>query len=330
MQRPQKRKSTKPRTGPNVKWSGFRPLYDFWGHEMKRHYQLETLANATSGLIERGDSFITDSARQVLGGGPIAAINFELFQEGRYQLIFRMHAVTALKKSASFGFVAAKNHEEASKVARSEHMNLQKLHARAPHNVVRPYEGGIVFLPDRHGRPGHGRPLYAYVTQWLNGFDELGVNQNLQFIVNVQKRHTFTIAETNALKTQMIEIITRTYDPASRTCMSMPEIASGDFVVRKTRQNGGELRLIACRRLLTNLGPAKLVARMVEASWKWGEREFELRPDEPAQFLDGLKAALGEEEAAKWVRAFDNARRTGRVPGRRDPYADDLVALVTG
>jgi hypothetical protein len=314
--------------GPRVSWGKFRPMYDYWGNEIKRFYQLETLAGATELYMRSWDRFIVPSVRDVLGGAPLTRLHFELFQEGRFQLIFRLEAVNANRRRATFAFVVAKNHEECSTVAHAEHRHLTTLHERAPGLVVRPYRGGAIFLPDRHRRADVRREVYAYLTQWLDGYDELGIHKNLQFIVNVKPHHLFSAEETERLKVMMIEVIARTYDAADRTCMAMPEIASGDFVVRRGARGALSIRLIACRRIQTRMSPAKLIDQILDAGWDWGGAKLRLMPADPANFLAALTHARGPAEAAAWIRDYARAVRARRIPARRPGFLEALEELM--
>lgn len=314
--------------GPRVGWGKFRPMYDYWGNEIKRFYKLETLAGATELYMRSWDRFILPSVKDVLGHAPVTRLHFELFQEGRFQLIFRLEAVNANRRRATFAFVVAKNHEECSKIAHAEHRHLALLHERAPGLVVRPFRGGAIFLPDRHRRPDVRREVYAYLTQWLEGYDELGIHKNLQFIVNVKPHHLFSAGETDRLKGMMVEIIARTYDPADRTCMAMPEIASGDFVVRRAARGQLFLRLIACRRIQTRMGPAKIIDQMLDAGWDWGGAKLRLMPTDPAVFFEALVRARGAEEAAAWCRDYARAVQARRMPARRPGFLEALEDLM--
>jgi len=298
-----------------VRWSGFRPLFDFWGHELARYYKLETLASATEYLLQRKERFVVPSVQEVLGPAPVVSLAFELFQEGRHQLIFRLRAGNARRKRGQFAFVVGKRPLKESKVAEAEHGHLRVLHQRAPDFVVRPYRGGLIYLPDRHGRAARGREVYAYLTQWLSGYHELGVGRNLQFIINEAPRHTFTIAQTEQIKGGIVEILARTYDPAKRACIEIPQVASGDFVVtRPSGRRTPRLKLIACRRMARNTTPAKLIHGLVDASWDWGGREFRLAPADPATLAGGLGRALGAEDARRWLRQYFDAVSQGRLP----------------
>ena len=313
----------------HVRWGGFRPMFDFWGNELERYYKLDTLANATERLLQTKDQFVVPSVQQVLGPAPVVSFAFELFQEGRHQIIFRLGAANAKRKRAQFAFVVGKRSRRESKVAETEHANLRVLHQRAPEHVVRPFRGGLIYLPDRHGRSTHGREVYAYLTQWLSGYHELGVGRNLQFIINESPRHTFTIAQTEHIKGRIVEILARTYDPAKRRCIEIPEVASGDFVVTRPAGRGNPgIKLVACRRLVRNVTPAKLIRRLVDASWDWGGREFRLAPAEPETLFDGLAGALGADEARGWLRQYVAAVSDGLFPEQEALPVEALAGLV--
>jgi len=300
--------------GPRVRWKGFRPLYDFWGHEIKRFYKLETLASAVEWSLQTRDRFILPSVQDLLGPGAVTTLSFELFQEGKFQLIFRLKAGNARRKEGFLAFVVAKRTGDFSVVAAAEHRNLEMLNARARGHVVRPFRGGNLFLPDRHRRAEHGREVYAYLTQWLNGYHELGVAENLHFIMNIVPRHTFSLAQTDALKGNMIEIIARSYDPRKGECMEMPQIASGDFVVTPPGKSGPRLKLIACRRFLKHVTPAKLIHKLASASWPWGDRTLYLMPEDPDIFFESILAAAGEESARAWLTQYADAVSAHRMP----------------
>jgi len=318
------------RTKPiRIEWTGFRPMHDFWGNELKRFYKLETLSSATEIMLRGKDRFIRAGIQSVLGPAEVTSLAFDLFQEGRYQLIFRLRAANARARRANFGFVVAKNEKECSAVAQAEHRHLRTLFQRAPQHVVKPFLGGTIYLPDRHRRPEFGRDIYAYLTEWLGNYDELGVDRNLQFFANVPKRHTFTIAETELLKGQMAEIIFRTYDPKNRAGMALPEIASGDFVVRHGPKTPPRLKLIACRNLITRLSPTKLLDQLLDASWDWGGRRLYLAPVEPQTLWNALARAVGSDTAREWVNRYTEAVAAGKYPARNAHYLEELAGIAS-
>jgi len=325
------RKTSTTRSMPRVQWNGFRPLFDFWGNEIKRFYKLDTLAGATEWVLrKKKDRFLIRSIQDVLGPTPVVSLSFELFQEGKYQLIFRLRAANVKRKQASFAFVVAKAHGNYSEMALKEHENLRVLNERIPSLVVKPFRGGYIFLPDRHQRSAHGREIYVYLTQWLGGFHELGVARNLQFFINIKDPHLFSLKQTEAMKARMAGIIARSYDAVQKNCMDIPQIASGDFVVTKSTKETPKLKLIACRRMLQHVNPAKLIHRIAEAHWEWGGREFRLAPADPGALFASLAEARGNEEARAWFSQYIAAVRRGTFPPQETLPIEDLEALIRG
>lgn len=325
--------SAKPTAPLHVRWTGFRPLFDFWGNEIKRFYKLETLASATEYMISsKRDRWLLPGIQKVLGPAPVVSLSFELFQEGRYQLIFHLKALNAKRKQAEFAFVAAKQGDEFSRVAMAEHANLIALYRRAPEHIVKPFTGGTIYLPDRYGRVEKGREVYTYLTQWLSNYHELGVARNLQFFINVKTPHTFTIAQTEAVKAQMIDTIVRSYDAEKGECMSMPEIASGDFVVTwpKGRNAIPHIKLIACRKMLRRMTPVKVIDAIAAASWDWGGERLYLIPADPALLYGGFAAALGKEQARSWFEQYVQAVSNRRLRERNALPLETAKEIASG
>lgn len=311
------RKGARALVGPRIQWKNLGPRQDYWGQELKRYFNLDTLTNACEYHLKHHDRFIAPSIRRALGPSPITSMHFELFQEGRHQLIFKLGVANRNRKRQSFAFVVAKNSQEHSAVAQNEHRCLEVLHARVPQCVVRPYLGGTIYLPERHERGGERRLVYAYLTQWLGGFDELGIQRNREFFINTRSRRVLTKADREAIKRRIIEIIVRTYDPKERDCMEMPQLASGDFVISRPKQGPPQLRLIACRRMLRRMTPSKLLNTIATARWRVGNGDFHLLPEDPAELRQALTNALGKSEALRWLENYSEALRRKRFAGTR-------------
>ncbi|MGC8846036.1 MAG: hypothetical protein ACP5QY_09320 [Candidatus Hydrogenedens sp.] len=290
------------KTSMKILWSGFRPLFDYWGNELKRFYQFDTLVNSFNNYLCGKDKFILPSIQKVLGNASITSLKIHLFQEGKYQFIFHLKAENQKFKQAHFALVVAKDGEEFSKVAKSEHQHLLILNKKCPALVVKPFSGDYLFFPDRHNRKEFHRKIYAYLTQWLNEFDELGINKNLQFFTNVSNPHTFSIEETNWIKTKIIETIIHLYDEKKKTSIALPEIASGDFVIKRSPSGQHRIKLIACRKIIKPISPHELISKIMTTSWRWGTNKFSLMPDEPLDFLNAFCNILGEEKSLIWFK----------------------------
>lgn len=285
-----------------ILWSGFRPFFDYWGNELKRFYQFDTLVNSFNNYLCGKDKFIIPTIQKVLGNAPITSLKIHLFQEGKYQFIFHLKAENQKLKNTHFAFVVAKDGDEFSKVAKSEHQYLTILHKKCPELVVKPFSGDYLFFPDRHNRKEFHRKIYAYLTQWLNGFDELGVNKNLQFFTNVPKPHTFSVDETNFIKQKIIETIFSLYDEKKKASIALPEIASGDFVIKRSSSGQHRIKLIACRKIIKPISSPELIAKIMTTSWCWGNSRFHLLPNEPTDFLNAIITIWGEEKSLLWFK----------------------------
>ena len=293
-------------------------MFDAWGQEIPRFYQLETLANGVEAVMSGGDKFIKPSVHEALGPAAVTSYQFELFQEGRYQLIYQLRAYNTNKKEGVFAFVVAKKDGDYSKVAQGEHKNLIYYHKRLGNDVVRPYLGGLIFLPDRHGRREKGRLIYAYLTRWLTGYHELGINRRLRLIVNVKQAKVFSTDQEDLIRAKIIAIYARTYDDRQHTAMDLPQIASGDFVVTPPSKARPNVKLIACRRIRRNLTPAKLLHTALTTEWDWGDEKFNLAPRDPAVWYSELANALGKDTAALWLKQYIDAleHKRFRLPTR--------------
>ncbi len=310
-------------SGPKTQWSGFRPLFDWRGNEWKRFYRLETLAAAVDGAVRGKDWFIIPSVQAVLGPAEVFSLSFSLVRENVDTLTFRMDATNARRKRASFAFVAAKNDKECSASARTGHAYLRTLCERVPESVVRPHRGGTVYLPDRHRRAAHGRVVYAYVTQWLPGYETVGIDGNMQFCALGERRHTFTIAETEALKAQIVGLMARSYDARRRNGMGVPDIMAGDLLVRRTRRGLPRLKVVACRRMVSGVSPVKALHAILAGAWDCGGRAMPLAPSNPETLWEGLAGALGRDTAVQWLRQYLDAVEGGRIT----PPAVDVAGL---
>lgn len=301
-----------------VRFENLRPLYDYWGNEIRRHFQLETLAASTDALIRQQDPFILPSVRRVMGAAPITHLRFSLVQESYHQLVFKLTATNANKTEGAFAFIVAKKEGETSAITEISHKNLRIAHGRAPEDVVQPFEGGrIMLLASRRARQ-RPRFIYAYVTQWSEGFRELGVDRSLRFFVNVVPHQLFSDKQTEQLKGRLVALLTKLYDPVKRECMEVPQIASGDVLVGRVGKPGPvpRIMLFSCRRLVRNVAPARFLHNLAAAEWEWGSGVVRLLPSDPEITWAALTQVIGVDAARQWAESYRRAVVSGRYPER--------------
>ena len=300
-------------TGLRAKWTGFRPFRDASGAPLKRYYNLDTLASATDRLLREKRNFVVRAVQGILGPAEVTSLEFELTRENNYRFVFRLEAGNARRKQAQFAFVAAKHHENYSKVLATEHHNLRLLHERAPDHVVKPFAGGRIWLPPGRHKNQPRREVYAYLTQWLGGFHEICLDAKGRLAAIGQKKKAYSKAQTEAIKAEVALAVLRSYDAESGTAMEIPQISSGDLLVTPPAKTEPRIKIAGCRRLLKNATPAKLIHRIAGAEWETEETVFSLAPEDPGVIAEAVRNALGRETGRMWFQHYLHALDRGRL-----------------
>ena len=299
-------------TGLRAKWTGFRLFRDASGAPLKRYYNLDTLASATNRLLREKRNFILRAVQGILGPSEVTSLEFELARENNYRFVFRLEAGNARRKQAQFAFVAAKHHENYSKVLATEHHNLRLLHERAPDHVVKPFAGGRIWLPPGRRKDQPRREVYAYLTQWLGGFHEVSLDSKGRLTAIGQRKKVYSKAQMEAIKAEVALAVLRSYDAESETAMEIPQISSGDLMVTPPQKTEPRIKITGCRRLLKNATPAKLIHRIVSAEWETEEAIFSLAPEDPNVIAEAVYNALGRETGRMWFQHYLHALDRGR------------------
>ena len=315
-------------TLPEVRCTGIHETEEKGSDEFKRFYKLETLGNAIEYMIKQGnDRFILPAIQQKLGPATVSSLHFSLIQENRHRLVFRLRAGNSRKKQTNFALIAAKKNLKDSTLVADEHATLRTLFTRCTKHIVQPFRGGTVYLPDRYRRADKGREIYLYLTQWLPGYQPLGVNSNTQCMVNTEPRHTFSKIQTENIKAKIIEIILCTYDEKMQNLMALPDIQGGDFYVKHVPKGMPLVKLSASRKLYEQAKPGQILSSLLNASWSCGgDQHFQLAPETPELFWVSVQKALGKDIAPVWIR--DLLRFTSRM--RKTPlqttYLQSLIS----
>ncbi len=108
--------------------------------------------------------------------------------------------------------------------------------------------------------------------------------------------------EKNEIKVKILEIILSRYDEKKKISIALPEIASGDFVIKRSPSGNHRLKLIACRKMIKPISPHELIAKIITTSWQWGNKRFSLVPEEPVDFFSVFQKILGEEKSIVWFK----------------------------
>ena len=297
------------------------------GGAPKRYFGLDTLATAVDKLLMQKRNFLLESVHRVLGPLPVTALEFALAEESKHGLRFRVQAANAKRKKAVLALWVSNRHGGVSKTAAEAHGVLRTLHERAPDHVIRPLAGGRVLLPPKRGKAAEKRELYGWCSEWLNGYYPLDVGANGQCAVWAPRPKAFSLAQSDALRGQLVEGIIRSYDPKTNTAMEVPHVPVGDVAATQPQKTAPRLKIVACRRLIRNMNPVKLIHRVATARWSVEDGEVPVAPSDPAVFIAAVERAVGRDLARAWLGHYAKALGSGA-------YAEDealpLAALPGG
>jgi hypothetical protein len=263
---------------------------DYWGQIFKRPLCSDMLQESLKRYFTKPDNALLRSLeqwhRKRYALGDLRTVTADLFQEGEYAYVFRVTVNVGDRKNSRLALIVAKDEERMSRLAGLEHGNLKRLHLRCEDLVVRPFEGGCLVLSG----PRHGR-VYLYFTAWLNRFHELGVqHKNMNFYVNELPFQYFDSLTSDRIKSRMIEIMLRLYDPVRREAIEPPKVGAGDFVI--TRKSPHDLKLIACRKILKGVSLDRCIALYFGYHGTWGDRLFHFFPKETGPLREALIQGL--------------------------------------
>jgi hypothetical protein len=200
-----------------------------------------------------------------------------------------------------------------ARVARAEYQHLRTLYNLDPAMVPLPLAGGVL-----HVQRPRAAVLYAYLTQWLEGFEQVGFDGTGELVIARDGRpEKIAGADGQRLRARMCEVLARAYDPARQTAIWPIDPRAGDFVARR---DGDDflVRLVAPRGTDRSVPPARLVALMREPQWEVAGRRVALAPADQERFEDALAQGFarrdgdperGRERARRYLSAYEALRR---------------------
>lgn len=310
-----------------VSWKGLPKFEERSGRPTNRHYKLETLKSAIELQLRTADKFILSNLRREMGPAPIASITFVFVDENDCRFVFKILAVNRKGKRGTTALMVAKNAKEMSSMTEANHRNLESLRTRSRRHTVRLMGSGTVFLPDRYRRKSEDREIFMYARQWLAGYHELSVGKGNQFCIMDNGRKSFSKTQTEFIRRSLVEIVACSYDPVSRSCIDLSQWGNGMFVVTKPLRNNPTVKLISCPRLSRRASRGKLMHEMIRARWSETSASMRLAPDDPREVFAAIVAAVGMEEALRWIKIYGEAIHKGRFRESEHFSLSDMAAL---
>ena len=261
---------------PSIRIHKIPVKHDYWGRTFKRSLPSDSLQEAMKRYFSKPDNALLPSLGMLYQRryrlGDVRSLAAALFQEGDYAYVFRVVVDAEGGGKSRLAMILAKDEGRMSRIARSEHGNLKRLYGRCSDIVVRPLEGDSLTMPGPRSRK-----IYAYFTPWLNRHHELGVqHKNMNFYINELPFQYFDSPTSDAVKSRMLSIMFRLYDPIRHEAVEPPKVGAGDFVV--TRKSPHDLKLIACRKILQGVSLDRCIRLYLGYQGSWGDRIFHFLP----------------------------------------------------
>lgn len=316
------------RDAVRLKWEGAPPEADPHGREIKRPYKLESLSSAVSRTFERQERVFESALHDALGHAPVASMTFTYESENDHRFVFHLNAALTNRKRAQFAFVVSKRDVDKSDLQRLEHENLRNLHRAMPKHTLRPYRGGILFVPDRLKRAGKGRQLYWYLTQPWGKCREVYAGPSGQFVIHGEKPRLCSTAATDAIRAAICEAVVGSYDAGEGTCLQPPIPLAGEYIAELPARGAPRVFPVTCRRLAKGINPVKLLDLLAGAGRALDDGVYQTIPEDPGIFMDALARAVGREQAVGWLQAYAVALSSRRLKEKPGLPADMLRELL--
>lgn len=250
-------------------------MHDYWGAPIRWQYSREALVRCLQSIVRRQDNLLQRSCTAIRGKPQrMTRIAMDHFQEGAYQLIFKTRICFVDARPLVLCLVVAKDSGQTSRLAQREHRNLVDLHKLRPDLVVASHRGGYLNVDRERGAP---LKIYAYCTEWLSNFHELGVNRRMNFFINEKPFHHFDRAATVRIKQQIIDHCLALYDDKRERGIEPPSIGAGDIVVTRPKSGRAvKLKLVAARKVLPGLTRDACHKMYLDYRGEWGGKTFRL------------------------------------------------------
>ena len=270
-------------------------MKDYWGDPIRWHFTPDALRHSLEGLVNSADDILVAPVEELFGPGAWSSIRrmeFDHFQEGEFQIIFRVTAETGSKEQGVFCLVVAKSPGARSRVAEKEFRALRRVAARVPGVTVRPITSGYVGLREKQ----RDVSIFCYTTHWLDGYHELGVDDKMNFFINEKPFHHYSPAQTDQIKATILALCLAVYDRERGEAMGIPLIGAGDCVVTRPKRNRPTDVMFICVRGMEKVRNLEACLRLyIDYEGEWGGKVFRLRPADKGLLEDTVTRVCCEE-----------------------------------
>jgi len=259
----------------------------------------------------------------------IAKVAGRLTHSSDYALEFSLRIrVRNGKHPLSYRLIVARNDRERAETVNAEIRNFKWLATRLPKNAMPVLSAGKIFQPDRHGRSDSNREMPAYLTRALPPVDRCAVGNAQQLATGGSTVRLLTQADTDVIRTRLLELCLRAYDPAARRALPPPDVERGALRVKSAGRGNIELWITGCPTLWDRIDPVTLFHRLAGFEWQRGNFALPLLPTSPDQILVATTAALGKKNGRELLAHYTAALESGRYPEHRRLTRQTLRMLL--
>jgi len=314
-------------SGPKYSWDVDNPPHHPSAPPVRHFYQGESLASSLEVAISRVDSMFFPDRTRGVAPKDLKAVDGEIISENHYAIEVLLELKGAARKSHRVRLIVARNDQELALLVRAEARHLAALAARLPKIVAAPLANGLLFLPDRHRRTGQNRRIPVYSTRTLPDSLYCGVGGPEQLLAYSSSPRLLSRDATDKIKTRVLEICLRSFDPRARTAMPPPDLQRGTMRLATKTGAAGEVVITGCPYIWDHLDHVGLFHRLTGFDWKEGDRSMPLLPANHDLFREAIVAALGKATARDWAKDYAAALDLGRYKPHHRFSRESLSAL---
>ncbi len=327
-----KRKSIKPRSALQANrtrfvWDFNHPPHHPSAPPVRHFFQGDSLARSLEIAIARGDTLLYPDRTRGVAPANVQAVSGEIVAENSYAIEVHLEFRGAARKSHRLRLVVARNDQELGQMLKTESRNLTALATRLPKILAPPLAGGLLFLPDRHRRTGQNRRIPAFATRPIPESLYCGIGGPEQLIAYSASPRLLGRDATDKIKSRVIEICLRSFDPRARTAMPPPDIQRGTMRLSSRAGASGEIVIAGCPFLWDHLDHVGLLHRLTGFDWKEGDRAMPLLPGDHSLLRESMVAALGKSTARVWTKEYAAALDQGRYKPHHRFSRDSVTDL---
>ncbi|MCD6139104.1 MAG: hypothetical protein J7J91_11185 [Deltaproteobacteria bacterium] len=259
-------------------------IADRWRLEPARLDKVEPhrMKEAIKNLFMKDGLFLQRAVSGALGDeaeiGSIGRIEARYFQEGLKTAVFQVMAKLKDGRKTTFCLSVSEYPNDEEYDIFGEFDQISFSWSRHPEDIPEPYAKGAGMFHHNMSEPTE---LKMIAVEWIKDSVELDyfVDRNTEkwkFYLNyysgyveratpVFAEHYLSEADGRVIAEEMVRILAKDYDPATKSMVDSLDINAGDFVIRMLNKEGDfDLKLVTIRKRRYGVGVSDLIERLLK------------------------------------------------------------------